>query len=379
MRRESEKDRCYDRTYVSVDLAAIRHNIQEEKRILRKGTEIMAIVKANAYGHGAVQVSRTLYDLVDAYGVATAEEAFEIRQAGIDKEILILGFTPESWYPDMISQDISLTVYTKHTAEVLSREAMRQKKRARIHIKVDTGMSRIGFLPDENSIAEIKEISNFPNITIEGIFTHFARADEKTTDAAKEPLQQFCRFCTRLESEGVRIPVHHAANSASIIGFPEAHMDMVRSGITTYGLYPSEDVSHGVLDLKPAMEWKTVISHIKRVMPGTEIGYGGTYIAEKEMLVATIPVGYADGLKRDLSNKGHVLIRGKSAKIIGRICMDQFMADVSEIEGVCPGDTVTLFGSDGEAFLSVEEVAEMSHSFNYEFVCGITERVPRKY
>ena len=225
----------------------------------------------------------------------------------------------------------------------------------------------------------VEKISKLPGLEVEGIFTHFARADEKTIEPAREPFRKYITFVEELEKRGVMIPIHHVANSASIIGFPEANLDMVRSGITTYGLYPSDEVSKDVLVLEPAMQWKSIISYIKTVEPGTSISYGGTFTAKEKMTVATIPVGYADGMKRDLSGKGRVLIHGQYAPILGRICMDQFMVDVSHIKEAAIGDTVTIFGKDGEKNIPVEEIAEKSHSFNYEFVCSITNRVPRKY
>lgn len=373
------EQRYYDRTYAAVDLEAIRHNIKEEIKVIRPGTKMMAIVKANAYGHGAVPVSKALYDLVDGYGVATAEEAMELREAGIDKMILILGYTPMSWYDKIIEHDISQTVYTMGMAEALQREGMLQKKQAHIHIKLDTGMGRIGFTPTRESLLEVKEIAAMPFIQIEGLFTHFARADEGGTEAVKGPFEQYQRFSDWLSEEGIDIAVRHVSNSAAIIDFPEANLDMVRSGITTYGLYPSDMVSRDKIYLEPAMQWKTHISYVKTVPAGFSIGYGGTFTADREMLVATVPVGYADGMKRALSNRGRVLVRGQYAPITGRICMDQFMIDVTDISGVETGDTVTIFGKDGDKRISVEEVAAASHSFNYEFVCSVTERVPRKY
>ena len=252
-------------------------------------------------------------------------------------------------------------------------------KKAKIHIKVDTGMSRIGFIPCEESLDTVEKISKLPGLEVEGIFTHFARADEKTIEPAREPFRKYITFVEELEKRGVMIPIHHVSNSASIIGFSEANLDMVRSGITTYGLYPSNEVAKDVLILEPAMQWKSIISYIKTVEPGTSISYGGTFTAKEKMTVATIPVGYADGMKRDLSGKGRVLIHGQYAPILGRICMDQFMVDVSHIKEAAIGDTVTIFGKDGEKNIPVEEIAEKSHSFNYEFVCSITNRVPRKY
>lgn len=373
------EEKYYERTYASVDLEAIRHNIKEEIKATRPGTKIMAIVKANAYGHGAIPVSMALYDLVDGYGVATAEEAMELREAGIDKMILILGFTPSGWYDKIIKHDISQTVYTVEMAKALQKEGMSQKKKAHIHIKLDTGMGRIGFPPTKESLMEVKEIASMPFIQIEGLFTHFARADEGGAEAAREPFEQYQRFSNWMSDEGIDVAIHHVSNSAAIIDFPEANLDMVRSGITTYGLYPSGMVSKDIIHLKPAMQWKACVSYIKTVPEGFSIGYGGTFTADREMRIATVPVGYADGMKRALSNRGRVLVNGTYAPIVGRICMDQFMIDVTDTPDVKIGDIVTIFGRDGDNLLSVEEVAEAACSFNYEFVCSITERVTRKY
>lgn len=369
----------YDRTYVRVDLEAIRHNIKEAKRKIKPGTKIMAIVKADAYGHGAVPVADALRDLVDAYGVAVIEEALELRKHGFGQMILILGYTPKSRYEELVLHDISQTVYTLSMAEELNETAKRLNKKARVHIKLDTGMGRLGFSPTEDSAEKVARISSLSHIAIEGMFSHFARADETSLEPAKEQLERYRYFLQLLEQRGITIPVKHIANSASIMRFPEAHLDMVRSGITTYGLYPSEEVEKETMDLRPAMEWKSVISYLKEVEGGTPISYGGTYVAPDKRMIATVPIGYADGLKRDLSNKGRVLIRGKYAPIVGRICMDQFMVDVTEIKEAREGDTVTIFGRDGKNSISVEEISGLSHSFNYEYVCGITKRVPRQY
>lgn len=374
----SEKKK-YERTYVEIDLGAIRHNILEERARVGKDTKIMAIVKADAYGHGDVKVAEALNDLVDAYGVAIPEEALHLRENGIGKLILILGHSGQEWFEDIIKNHISQTVYTFEMAKQLSETAVQLGETAKIHIKLDTGMSRIGFMPVKDNIDVIRAVSELPGIEIEGIFTHFARADESTPEAAREPLEKYMIFIRELENRGIQIPIKHTANSASIIQFPESWLDMVRSGITTYGLYPSEEVPKDVLTFQPALQWKSVVSFVKRIHPGTSVGYGGTFTAERETVVATIPVGYADGVKRDLSGKGRVLVHGEYAPILGRICMDQFMVDVTDIDGVSEGDVVTLIGRDGENSISVEEVAGMSHSFNYEYVCGISSRVPRKY
>ncbi len=366
------------RTYAQVDLAAIRHNIAEVRKNIKPETKIMAIIKADGYGHGAIPVAKTLGDQVDAYGVALIEEALKLREAGFDKLILILGFTGEEWFEELVKNNISQTVFDYDTAVKLNHAAGKVGRKAKIHIKVDTGMSRIGFTPTEENVETAAKIAQLPNIEVEGAFTHFARADEEDITPAKEPFEKYMWFVTELEKRGVTIPIKHVSNSASIIAFPEANLNMVRSGITTYGIYPSHEVTQDVLKLQPAMEWKATVSFVKEVEPGTAISYGGTFVASQKMKVATIPVGYADGMKRDLSNKGCVLIMGKRVPIIGRICMDQFMVDVTGMD-VKPGTPVTIMGKDENEMLSVEEVSEAAHSFSYEFVCGITDRVPRKY
>ncbi len=378
MELEKEKKR-YDRTYAQIDLGAIRHNIAVERKRVGETVKIMVVIKANAYGHGDIAVAEALDDLVDAYGVAIPEEALKLRGNGVKKMLLILGYSGKDWFEDIIHENISQAVYSYSMAKQLSETAVKMGKTAKIHIKVDTGMSRIGFKPVKDNIDVIRAISELPSIAIEGAFTHFARADEETSEAAREPFEKYMIFLRELENRGVHIPIKHAANSASIIQFPESQLDMVRSGITTYGLYPSEKVPRDILHFIPALQWKSKVSFVKRIHPGTSVGYGGTFTASRETMVATIPVGYADGVKRDLSGKGQVLIRGQYAPILGKICMDQFMVDVTEIDGVSEGDTVTLIGTDGEHGISVEEVAALSHSFNYEYVCGISERVPRKY
>ena len=293
--------------------------------------------------------------------------------------ILILGFTGTWWFEDVVRHDISQTVYTKDMAVQLDSIASMLGMKAKIHIKVDTGMTRIGFQPTDESVQIIKEISELPNIEMEGIFTHFARADEETTDAVKEPLQKFLDFVDKCEQAGVTFRYKHAANSACILQLPEASLDFVRSGISTYGLYPSEEMTHETVKLKPAMEWISRVSFLKTVPEGTPVSYGGTFVTERETVIATVPVGYADGMKRSLSNKGRVLVNGNYAPIIGRICMDQFMIDVTDIDDVEMGDPVVIFGRSGDKFLPVEEIADLAGSFNYEFVCGIKARVPRRY
>lgn len=369
----------YYRAYAQVDLEAIRHNIREARKNVKPGTKVMAIIKADAYGHGAIKVAKALRNLVDAYGVAIIEEAIELRQAGLEKMILILGYTGEERYEELVQYNISQTVYEYAMAKKLSDIAMKMGKKARVHIKVDTGMGRIGFAPTQESAKEVKKISELPGIEIEGCFTHFARADETTIEPAREPFSKYMQFVDMLESKGIQIPIKHVCNSASIIGFSEANLDMVRSGITTYGIYPSHEVSKEKMILKPAMELKCHISYVKEVPENTPISYGGTYVTKRPTRVATVPLGYADGMKRDLSNKFSVLVHGEYAPILGRVCMDQFMIDVTDIKDVNEGDIVTIFGKDGDKVISVDEIAERAHSFSYEFLCSVTSRVPRKY
>ena len=367
------------RVHADVHLDRICNNIKRTREIVKKDAKIMAIVKADAYGHGAIPVSKVLDPLVDAYGVAMIEEAVELREAGIDKPILILGFTPKPYMEQLVKYDVTSAVFTLEMAQWLSKEAVAQNRTAKLHIKLDTGMSRIGFALTQENISVIQEIAQLPNIEITGCFTHFATADEKDLTFTKEQMRRYVDYVERLEQAGVHIPVKHISNSAGIMMMPEANMDMVRSGISTYGLYPSPEVDFSRLFLEPAMELKTYISYVKELEAGVGISYGCTYHTSRRTKVATIPVGYADGYPRALSSKGYVLIHGQKAPILGRVCMDQFMVDVTEISDVKMGDEVTLMGRDGEAFLSVEELADMSYSFNYEFVCDVGKRVPRCY
>lgn len=369
----------YYRVQANIDLSAIYHNVSNARKLLSKHTKMMAIVKADAYGHGAIEVAKEIDDLVDAYGVAILEEGIELRQAGFTKPILILGFTPKEQYEAMIAYDIDTAVFQLDMAQKMSQTAVRMSKPARVHIKLDTGMSRIGFALNEKSLEDIIAISKLPGIQIDGCFSHFARMDEVDKSRSEYQFDKFCEFVKKIEKAGVSIPVKHISNSAGIIEAPDVHLDMVRDGISLYGLYPSEEVQKDRLPLEPAMEVKARISFVKELEPGIEIGYGGTYTTTRKTKVATIPVGYADGYPRSLSNKGHVLIHGQSAPILGRVCMDQFMVDVTDIATVKEGDIATLFGKDGDAKISIEEISEMAYSFNYEFVCDVGKRIPRVY
>lgn len=369
----------YYRVQANINLDAIYDNVKAAKSLTKEGTKLMAIIKADAYGHGAVKVAETLDDIADAYGVAILEEGIELRQAGVTKPILILGYTPAPLYEAMINYDITTAVFKYDMAKEISDTAVRLGKKAKIHIKLDTGMSRIGFKQDDESLETIIKISKLPGIEITGCFTHFARMDEKDKTKAKEQFKRYMDFTKRIEDAGIKIPVKHVSNSAGIIEMPEVNLDMVRDGISVYGMYPSEEVNKKRLPLTPAMEIISYISFIKTLEKGVEIGYGGTFTTTRETKVATIPVGYADGYPRSLSNKGCILINGQRAPIIGRICMDQFMVDITDIKDVHENDKVTLIGHDGDGYISIEEMADLSGSFNYEFVCDIGKRVPKVY
>lgn len=368
----------YLRTYAKIDLDAIEYNIDSVLKKLAGRAKLLAVIKADAYGHGAVEIGRLLEDKCDFFGVACVEEALELINAGIRKPILILGYVSPLQFEITVRNDIRVPVFSYETAKALSDEAVKQNKNAPFHFCVDTGMSRIGFQISEESADICKQITQLPNVFAEGLFSHFATADESDLTKAEKQRELFKNFITMLSDRGVDIPVKHLNNSAGIMVFDET-FDMVRSGIVNYGLYPSEEVDRSLLDIKPAMEWKARISHIKTLDAGREISYGGTYITEKETVVATIPVGYADGYPRCLSNIGRVIVNGQYAPILGRVCMDQFMVDITDIPGVKPEDEVTLVGRDGNAVLTMEEVSELAHSFNYELPCRVARRVPRVY
>lgn len=362
-----------------IDLDAIYENVFNAKKLLADGTGIMGVIKADGYGHGAVQVAKTIDELVSYYGIAVLEEGIELRKNGIKTPMLILGYTNPLLYEDMIEYDIDTAVFTMEMAEKISETAVKARKEAGIHIAIDTGMSRIGFDLSDESIDKVVKISKLPNVRIDGMFTHFATMDEKDKSKAFEQFDKYMDFNSRLEKKGIHIPIKHVSNSAGITEAPQAHLDMVRDGICVYGLYPSDDVDKAKLPLKPAMEIKSYVSFVKTIPAGTHIGYGATFTADKEMTIATIPIGYADGYPRSLSNLGWVLIRGKKAPITGRVCMDQMMVDVSDIPNVTENDEVTLVGRDGDEFISVEEISNLAGSFNYEFVCDVGKRVPREY
>ena len=366
----------FDSTYVKIDLDIIAANFAAVKE--KAGVPVMAVVKADAYGHGAKQVAKLLQDQCAFFGVSSILEALELRQAGLTAPILILGRTPTSAFPHAVREDIRPTIFHYADAVALSEEAQKQDKTAKFHLAVDTGMGRIGFQPTAESAQVCAQIVKLPNIEAEGIFSHFATADCADLSKAKAQTEKFDDFCAMLEALGVNIPLYHMDNSAGLMNF-DGHYGMVRSGIITYGLYPSGEVDPKLLSIRPALQWLSRVTHVKKLSPGCPISYGGTFVTNRETVVATVPVGYADGYRRSLSGKFYVLIHGQKAPILGRICMDQMMVDVTDIPGVMLDDTVTLVGRDADEEITVEAIAAAADSFNYEFICGISRRVPRIY
>ena len=366
----------FDNTYVSIDLDVISANF--DRIAAKAGTPVMAIIKADAYGHGAVQVGRLLEKKCSFFGVSSMLEALELRQAGLETPILILGQTPVSAFPEAISLGIRPAIFHYEAAQALSAEAVRQGITAPFHLAVDTGMSRLGFQATEESADICAKIAGLPGIFAEGLFSHFATADCADLSRARLQAEKFEAFDAMLRQRGVEIPLRHMDNSAGLMNF-ENHYEMVRSGIVTYGMYPSDEVKPELLPLTPALRWHSRVTNVNVLEPGREISYGGTYVTDRTTVVATVPVGYADGYRRSLSGKFYVLIRGKKAPILGRICMDQMMVDVTDIPGVRLNDKVVLVGRDGTEEITMEQIAAAADSFNYEFVCGISRRVPRFY
>ena len=366
----------FDNTYVKIDLDAIASNVEAVHE--KSGVQVMAVIKADAYGHGAIQVARLLQDKCAFFGVSSMLEALELRQAGLRNPILILGHTPVSAFPAAVHEEIRPAIFHYEDALALSREAVRQGKTAAFHFAVDTGMSRIGFQATQASADLCAKIAQLPGLYPEGLFSHFATADCADLTRARLQARLFDDFDRMLRDRGVHIPLRHLDNSAGLMNFPN-HYEMVRSGIVTYGMYPSEDVSPALLPLRPALQWLSRVTHVKTLEPGREISYGGTFVTDRPTRVATVPVGYADGYRRSLSSRFYVLIHGQRAPILGRVCMDQMMVDVTDIPDVVLEDKVTLVGRDGSEEITMEQIAAAADSFNYEFVCGISRRVPRIY
>lgn len=382
MTRElQEKLESYQRVWAEVDLDAIWENMVHMKENIAENTKILAVIKTDGYGHGGVPIAKMLeqLDFMFGYAAATYEEAHVLREAGVKKPILILGYTFPYCYEELIREEIRPAVYRRDTVEELVAAAAKVGQKAKVHIKVDTGMGRIGITPDEEGLEFVRFLMGHPELEVEGIFTHFAKSDEEDKTFTKEQLEKYLWMKEELKKRNVTFTYYHCSNSAGIIDLEEANMDIVRAGITTYGMYPSDEVEKDKVPLKPAMELISHVAHVKWLTEGKPVSYGGTYITTRPTKVATIPVGYGDGYPRSLSNKGYVLIHGQKAPIIGRVCMDQFMVDVTAIEDVEFGDKVVIFGRDGKEFLSVDKLGELSGRFNYEFVCVLNKRIPREY
>ncbi len=370
------------RGYIQVDLDAIADNVHSIKSKLAPGTKIMGVIKTDGYGHGSVPIAHMLeqMDFIWGFATATVEEAYELRQAGIRKPLLVLGYTFPYCYERLAEEEIRPAVFRRDSLEQLQAAAARTGKKIKLHIKVDTGMNRIGITPDEEGLKFIDALQGCKELEVEGIFTHFARADETDKSNAEKQLERFKSFIAMSEERlGYSIPFKHCSNSASILEMRQADMDLVRAGIVIYGLYPSDEVSRSAAELKPALSLYSRIVYIKTIYRGDSVSYGGTFTAERQMRVATVPVGYGDGYPRSLSGKGYVLICGKPAPILGRICMDQFMVDVSDIPEAEEGGRVVLLGTDGGTGISAEELGELSGRFNYELVCDFGKRLPRIY
>ncbi len=364
----------YYRTFAEISLDAIESNLLSLKRKLKPGVLTLAIVKADAYGHGAVGVSRAIQDKVDYFGIAELMEAVELREAGVEKPILVLSYTSPYLYELLIKNELTQTIFNYDDAVELSKAAVRLNKIARVHIAVDTGMSRIGFFCNSESVEIVKRINDLPNIYIEGIFSHYACADCEDKSTTIKQAETFKAFIKALEDRGMVIPIKHMSNSAGTLVCDE-QFDMVRMGIVLYGLYPDECVNDGSVELQPAMRVVSHVVHVKDVPAGSGVSYGHTYFTKEKTRIATVCIGYADGYSRSLSNIGRVLINGEYAKVIGRVCMDQLMVDVTNLTDVKVGDEVTVLGKDGENEITAEELARLTNTINYEVVCQFQKRV----
>ena len=364
----------YFRTYAAVDLDAIENNLSQLKAKAGKDVLTLAIVKADAYGHGAVGVATAIQDKVDYFGIAELMEAVELREAGVKKPVLVLSYTSPYLYETLIKNELTQTIFNYDDAEELSKAAVRLNKIARVHIAVDTGMSRIGFFCNPESVEIVKRINDLPNIYIEGIFSHYACADCEDRSTTEKQTKIFDDFILALEQRGIYIPIKHLCNSAGLLTCDKMY-NMVRMGIVMYGLYPDECVNDGSLDLKPAMKIVSHVIHVKDVPAGSGVSYGHTYFTKEKTRIATVCIGYADGYSRTLSNKGRVLINGQYAPVIGRVCMDQLMVDVTNLKDVCVGDEVVILGSSGENCITAEEIAKLTDTINYEVVCQFQKRV----
>lgn len=374
-------DYSFNRAWAEVNLDNIAHNVKEIRRVTDKKAEIMGVVKADAYGHGVMEVARTLIENgVTRLAVSMLDEAIQLRKNGIEVPILILSYTDPRRAEEIILNDVTQTVFSHDLAEALSEAAVRLDKNIKIHIKIDSGMTRVGFMPGYSAVKNVIKISKLPKIIIEGLFTHFASADENDRSYTYMQFEKFMSIVSELNRIGIYIPVKHVCNSAGIIEFPEMHLNMVRPGIVLYGMYPSEEVHKERIDLRPAMTLKANIILVKDVETDTCISYGRIFKTQRQSRIATLPIGYADGYTRLLTNKGKVLLNGQQVPIVGKICMDQCMIDVTDVQGaVNVGDEVVLFGSQGGNKIKIEDLAAKVGTINYELACIIGKRIPRAY
>lgn len=374
-------DYKFTRAWAEIDLDNIAHNVREIRRLVGKRTEIMAVVKADAYGHGVLEtVSTMIENGASRLAVSMLDEAIQLRKIGIDIPILVLSHTSPQRADELIQYHITQTVYSHELAKALSDEAIRQDTKVNVHIKIDTGMTRIGFLPGYSAVKDVVEIQKLPGIIVEGIFTHFATADERDRNYTLHQAELFESIVSELNRIGIFIPIRHVANSAAILQYPDLTMDLVRAGVILYGIYPSNEVDRTVIDLKPAMTLKANITLLKWVDEGTPVSYGRKFVAKRKTRIATIPIGYADGYSRLLTGKSRVLIKGQFTPIVGNICMDQCMIDVTDISGeLSVGDEVVLIGRQGEHEITADEIAELIGTIPYEIVCIIGKRIPRVY
>jgi len=374
-------DYKFNRAWAEVNLDNIAHNVKEIRRIVDKKVEIMGVVKADAYGHGVMEIARTLLENgVTRLAVSMLDEAIQLRQNGIKVPILILSYTDPVRAEEIVLNDVTQTVFSHDLAEALSEAAVKHHRNVKIHIKIDTGMTRVGFMPGYSAVKNVVQISKLSGIIIEGLFTHFASADEADKSYTYMQFERFMSIVGELNRIGVYIPVKHVCNSAALIEFPEMHLNMVRPGIALYGLYPSDEVDKTKIDLRPAMSLKANVILVKDVEKDTFISYGRIFKTSRNSRIATIPIGYADGYTRLLTGKGKVLLNGQLAPIVGRICMDQCMVDITDIEGdVKVGDEAVLIGKQKDNEIKVEDLAKSVGTINYELVSIIGKRIPRVY
>ncbi len=371
----------YGRGYIEVDLEQIVSNAKAISKHIGDQRKIMAVIKTDGYGHGSVALAKKMEseDFMYGFAVATEEEAMELVEAGISKPVVILGYTFPYAYEEMAENGIEPAVFREDMLQNMAKAALKKGKKMRVHVKVDTGMGRIGITPDEAGVSFVEQVLQTEGLELAGVFTHFARADEIDKTSAREQLCKFENFVKTLHDKGIHDFLCHCSNSAAIMELPESHMDVVRAGIILYGLKPSDEVDMNLLPLKPALSFYSSIVFLKELEPGSPVSYGGTFVTPEKMRVATIPIGYGDGYPRSLSGKGYVLIHGQKAPILGRVCMDQMMVDVTHISEVKEGDKVTLIGRDGAEEITADMLGDLSGRFNYELICDLGKRIPRLY